>query len=129
MGIILDKLPGVVEPFPGGSFLISRVDDIKVPLLVGQGQNDPRVTKLESDQLVEAMRRKGLPVTYINYPDEGHGFARPENRLSFYAASESFLAQCLAGDYQPIGDDLEGSSIEVLHGAEFTPGLEQALAR
>ena len=79
--------------------------------------------------LVEAMRRKGLPVTYINYPDEGHGFARPENRLSFYAASESFLAQCLGGTTQPIGDDLDGSSIEVLHGAEFTPGLAQALAR
>jgi dipeptidyl aminopeptidase/acylaminoacyl peptidase len=108
---------------------ITRIDAIRAPLLIGQGQNDPRVTRRESDQLVEAMRRKGLPVTYINYPDEGHGFARPENRLSFYAASESFLAQCLGGTYQPIGDDLEGSSIEVLHGAEFTPGLEQALAR
>lgn len=108
---------------------ITRIDAIRAPLLIGQGQNDPRVTRRESDQLVAAMQRKGLPVTYINYPDEGHGFARPENRLSFYAASESFLAQCLGGDFQPIGNDLAGSSIEVLHGAEFTPGLEQTMAR
>ena len=103
---------------------ISRIDDIKVPLLVGQGGNDPRVTKPEADTLVEAMQAKNLPVTYINYPDEGHGFQKPENRLSFFAAMEGFLGECLGGRVQPIGDSFEGSSAEVLAGAEYVEGLE-----
>jgi dipeptidyl aminopeptidase/acylaminoacyl peptidase len=103
---------------------ISRVKDIEVPLLIGQGENDPRVTKLESDQLVAAMRERDLPVTYLNYPDEGHGFARPENRMSFYAVSEAFLGACLGGRIEPIGDAFTGSSVEVLYGAQFVPGLE-----
>lgn len=106
---------------------VSRVDDIRVPLLIGQGENDPRVTKLESDQLVAAMSKKGLPVTYINYPDEGHGFARPENRISFFAISEAFLSKCLGGKHELIGQDFNGSSLQVLHGAEYTPGLQQAM--
>ncbi len=106
---------------------ISRVDDIQVPLLIGQGENDPRVTKLESDQLVAAMEKKNLPVTYLNYPDEGHGFARPENRMAFYATSEAFLSECLGGRFEPIGDDFAGSSVQVLHGAEYVPGLAEAI--
>jgi len=102
---------------------ISRVGDIKVPLLIGQGQNDPRVTKAESDQIVAAMDDRNLPVTYLNYPDEGHGFARPENRMSFFSVTEAFLSNCLGGRYQPIGADFEGSSIQILHGAEHIPGL------
>lgn len=105
---------------------ISRIDAIKVPLLIGQGENDPRVTKQESDQLVEAMSQKGLPVTYINYPDEGHGFSRPENRISFFAITEAFLSQCLQGRHEPVNNDFEGSSLQVLHGIEYTPGLQQA---
>ncbi len=103
---------------------ISRIDDIRVPLLVGQGGNDPRVTKPEADTLVAAMQAKDLPVTYINYPDEGHGFQKPENRLSFFAAMEGFLGECLGGRVQPIGDSFEGSSAEVLAGAEYVEGLE-----
>lgn len=103
---------------------ISRIDDISVPLLVGQGGNDPRVTKPEADTLVEAMQANNLPVTYINYPDEGHGFQKPENRLSFFAAMEGFLGKCLGGRVQPIGDSFEGSSAEVLAGAEYVEGLE-----
>ncbi|MDP6375923.1 MAG: S9 family peptidase [Pseudomonadales bacterium] len=103
---------------------ISRVKDIQVPLLIGQGQNDPRVTKLESDQLVAAMGERDLPVTYLNYPDEGHGFARPENRMSFFAVTEGFLAGCLGGRFEPIGDDFEGSSVEVVHGAEYVSGFD-----
>src|SRR5690606_3646369 len=74
---------------------LTRVDQIKRPLLIGQGANDPRVKQAESDQIVEAMKAKGIPVTYVVYPDEGHGFRRAPNRLSFYAISEVFLAQCL----------------------------------
>lgn len=102
---------------------ISRVDAIKVPLLVGQGGNDPRVTKLESDQLVEAMAAKQLPVTYVNFPDEGHGFQRPQNRLAFYAVMEGFLQECLGGAAEPVGSAMEGSSIEILHGGEFIANL------
>ena len=107
---------------------ISRVDAIKKPLLIGQGGNDPRVVKVESDQIVEAMKARNLPVTYINYPDEGHGFVRPENRLSFFAISEGFLSKCLGGKAQPIGDDFKGSSLEVLEGAAYVPGLAAAAA-
>jgi dipeptidyl aminopeptidase/acylaminoacyl peptidase len=107
---------------------ISRVDQIRKPLLIVQGANDPRVVKAESDQIVEAMKARGLPVTYLLYPDEGHGFARPENNLSFTAVSEGFLSQCLGGRYQPIGSDFEGSSIQVLEGAQHVPGLAQAVA-
>lgn len=98
---------------------ISRIDDITVPLLVGQGANDPRVTKQESDQLVEAMAAREQQVTYVNFPDEGHGFARPENRLAFFAVMEGFLTQCLGGRAEKAGDVFEDSTIEVLHGGSY----------
>ncbi len=78
-----------------------HVDAITVPLMIGQGQNDPRVKVAESDQIVAAMRAKKIPVTYILYPDEGHGFARPENRMDFNGRAEQFLAQCLGGRAEP----------------------------
>jgi dipeptidyl aminopeptidase/acylaminoacyl peptidase len=106
---------------------LSRVDAIKKPLLIAQGANDPRVKQAESDQIVKAMQAKGLPVTYVLYPDEGHGFARPENRLSFYAVAEVFLAEQLGGKYLPFGDDLPKSSITVPGGAEHIYGLSDAL--
>jgi len=105
---------------------ISRVDAIRKPLLIGQGGNDPRVVKAESDQIVAAMKAKNLPVTYINYPDEGHGFVRPENRLSFFGITEGFLAKCLGGKVQPIDGDFAGSSLQVLEGASYVPGLAEA---
>ncbi|MEM8816561.1 MAG: S9 family peptidase [Pseudomonadota bacterium] len=104
---------------------ISRVDDISVPLLVGQGQNDPRVTKLESDQLVDAMSANELPVTYVNFPDEGHGFARPENRLAFYAVMEGFLEGCLGGASEPVDDAFDGSTIEILYGKGYIANLSE----
>jgi len=79
---------------------LSRVDRIRAPILIGQGANDPRVKQAESEQIVEAMKSKGLEYEYILFPDEGHGFARPENRLTFYAAAERFLAKHLGGRYQ-----------------------------
>jgi dipeptidyl aminopeptidase/acylaminoacyl peptidase len=78
-----------------------KADQIKVPLLIAQGANDPRVKQAESDQIVQAMRKNSKPVDYYVYPDEGHGFARPENRMAFYAASEQFLARCLGGRAEP----------------------------
>jgi dipeptidyl aminopeptidase/acylaminoacyl peptidase len=74
---------------------------ITKPLLIAQGANDPRVKQAESDQIVDAMRASGLPVEYLVFPDEGHGFARPENNRKFYAAAESFLAQYLGGRAEP----------------------------
>jgi len=117
----------------GKAFLLSRspltyVDRIQKPLLIGQGANDPRVKQAESEQIVHAMQAKKIPVTYVLYPDEGHGFARPQNNLSFYAIMEEFLSQCLGGRYEPIGDDLIGSSILVPAGADLIPGLPKALA-
>lgn len=106
---------------------LHRVDAIKRPLLIGQGANDPRVKQPESDQIVAAMQAKRLPVTYVLYPDEGHGFQRPENKISFNAIAEAFLAGCLGGAYQPIGDDLKDSSLQVKAGAEHVPGLADAL--
>ncbi len=75
-------------------------DKIVAPLMVVQGQNDPRVKKTESDQIVVALRDRGFPVEYLNAPDEGHGFARPENNMAFVAAKERFLAKHLGGRYQ-----------------------------
>ena len=117
----------------GRAFLTERspltyVDNIRRPLLIGQGANDPRVKQSESDQIVAAMQEKNIPVTYILYPDEGHGFARPENNLSFFAVAEAFLAEHLGGRYEPAGDDLTGSSLTAPAGAEYVPGLAAALA-
>lgn len=116
----------------GKSFLAQRspltfVDRIKKPLLIGQGANDPRVKQAESDQIVKAMQEKRIPVTYVLFPDEGHGFARPENRMSFNAVAEGFLAQHLGGRYEPIGGDFKGSTVSVPTGAEGVPGLRDAL--
>ena len=106
---------------------LTHVAAIKKPLLIGQGANDPRVKQAESDQIVKAMKEKNIPVTYVLYPDEGHGFARPANRTSFYAVAEGFLAQCLGGRYEPVGNDFKGASIQVPEGAANVPGLADAL--
>ncbi len=81
-----------------------RAENIRAPLLIGQGANDPRVKQAESEQIVEAMRRANRPVEYIVYTDEGHGFARPANRLHFYAKAEEFLARHLGGRAEPMGE-------------------------
>ncbi|MBN2213694.1 MAG: S9 family peptidase [Bacteroidales bacterium] len=107
---------------------LTFVDSIQKPLLIGQGANDPRVKQTEADQIVKAMQVKNIPVTYVLYPDEGHGFARPENRLSFNAITDIFLAQYLGGRSEPIGDDFKGSSITVQAGAEHIPILKEMLS-
>jgi dipeptidyl aminopeptidase/acylaminoacyl peptidase len=105
---------------------LTKVDAIQRPLLIGQGANDPRVKQQESDQIVQAMEKKSIPVTYVLYPDEGHGFARPPNRMSFFAVSETFLSQCLGGKSLPLAID-EGSTIQVPNGAEQVHGLTDLL--
>jgi dipeptidyl aminopeptidase/acylaminoacyl peptidase len=106
---------------------LSRVDSIQKPLLIGQGANDPRVKQTESDQIVKAMQSKNIPVTYVLFPDEGHGFARPENNLAFFAITDLFLAEHLGGRSEPIGSDFKGSSVTVPAGADQIKSLTQAL--
>ncbi len=89
-------------------------DKIRMPLLIGQGANDPRVKQAESEQIVAALEKRGLGVTYVVYPDEGHGFARPENTMDFNARSEAFLAQYLGGRSEPMqGERIPGSTAVV----------------
>jgi dipeptidyl aminopeptidase/acylaminoacyl peptidase len=112
----------------GREFLKTRsplfhVDRIQRPLLIGQGATDPRVKQQESDQIVAAMKAKNIPVTYVLFPEEGHGFRRPENDIAFYAITEAFLAQHLGGEFEPIGDAFVGANFEVPAGSNGVPGL------
>jgi dipeptidyl aminopeptidase/acylaminoacyl peptidase len=79
---------------------LSRVHDIRIPLLIAQGANDPRVKQAESEQIVTALKDAGIDYEYMLFPDEGHGFAKPENRLKFYATAERFLARHLGGRFE-----------------------------
>jgi dipeptidyl aminopeptidase/acylaminoacyl peptidase len=78
-----------------------KADKIKVPMLIAQGANDPRVKQAESEQIVAALRKAGKPVTYLLFKDEGHGFLRPENQMKFAAVTEAFLARNLGGRHEP----------------------------
>lgn len=109
---------------------LTHVDSIRRPLLIGQGANDPRVKQSESDQIVKAMQEKRIPVTYVLFPDEGHGFARPENSLAFFAVTDAFLAQQLGGRSEPLSsEDFADSTIQVPTGAEVVPGLSETLPK
>jgi dipeptidyl aminopeptidase/acylaminoacyl peptidase len=79
---------------------LSRAHDIRIPLLIAQGANDPRVKQAESEQIVAALIEAGIDHEYMLFPDEGHGFAKPENRIKFYTAAERFLAKYLGGRYE-----------------------------
>ncbi len=80
---------------------LSKVDQIRIPILVAQGANDPRVKQAESEQIVNAMREKGIDHVYLLFGDEGHGFAKPENRMKFFQTAEQFLAKHLSGRFEP----------------------------
>lgn len=108
---------------------LNYVDRIRKPLLIGQGANDPRVKQIESQQIVDKMKSKNLPVTYVLFPDEGHGFARPENNMAFNAVCEAFLGHFLGGRIEPIGDDFAGSTISVPAGDDNVVGVSDALRR
>jgi dipeptidyl aminopeptidase/acylaminoacyl peptidase len=105
---------------------LTHAAKIKRPLLIGQGANDPRVKQAESDQIVHAMRERNIPVSYVLFPDEGHGFARPENNIAFFAVAEAFLSAHLGGTYQPLPAEFAGSTIQIKAGREGIPGLAAA---
>jgi dipeptidyl aminopeptidase/acylaminoacyl peptidase len=118
---------GDVMTEEGREFLESRsplahVAKIRRPLLIGHGANDPRVKQTESDQIVKAMQDRKIPVTYVLFPDEGHGFARPQNRVAFFAIAESFLARHLGGRYEPLDDVVEKSSAQIRAGGDQVGG-------
>lgn len=92
--------PDTEEDFLKSRSPLFKVNQIKIPILIGQGANDPRVKQAESEQIVEAMKSKGIDYEYMLFPDEGHGFAKPENRLKFFAAAEKFLAKHLGGRFE-----------------------------
>ena len=105
--------PRDAELIKGASPLF-KADKIVRPLMIGQGANDPRVKRAESEQIVQAIERNKGSVTYVVYPDEGHGFARPENAIDFNARAEEFLARYLGGRCEPVqGDKYPGSTAVV----------------
>jgi dipeptidyl aminopeptidase/acylaminoacyl peptidase len=100
----------VGDPAKDADFLwsrspLSRADNISIPLLIAQGANDPRVKQAESEQIVAALVKAGIDHEYMLFPDEGHGFAKPENRLRFYATAERFLARHLGGRAEQPDDE------------------------
>jgi len=123
---LLDSIPDYWAPLRNGMLLkigdvdgdeefnkkispLYHVDKIKAPLLIGQGANDPRVKQSEADQVAFSMTEKGIPVEYVLYPDEGHGFARPENRIDFNGRVEHFLAKHLGGRAEEFAE-VEGAT-------------------
>lgn len=103
---------------------LTHAANITKPLLIAQGANDPRVKQAESEQIVAAMSQAGLPVSYVLFPDEGHGFARPENAIAFFAVMEAFLSAHLGGDYLPItAAELDASTMQIEAGKAQIPGL------
>ncbi|GBB93056.1 hypothetical protein RclHR1_02100005 [Rhizophagus clarus] len=124
LSTLIHRIGGDPETEEGVKFLTSRspltfADRIKKPLLICQGQNDPRVKRAESDQIVSLLASKSIPVSYVLYNDEGHGFARPQNRISFYAMTEKFLSKVLGGKYEEVGSDFEGANFDILNGKEL----------
>lgn len=93
---------------------LTHADKIKRPLLILQGANDPRVKKAEADQIFNAMLAKKIPVEYVLFPDEGHGFAKAANDLGANAIIEDFLGRYLKGRVEPIEADVKGSSAQFL---------------
>ena len=125
---LLDSIPDYWAPLRNGMLLkigdvdndeefnkkispLYHVDKIKAPLLIGQGANDPRVKQAEADQIAFSMKEKGIPVEYVLYPDEGHGWARPENRIDFNGRAELFLAKHLGGRAEPFVE-VEGATAQ-----------------
>lgn len=126
---VFKKRIGDPETAEGKAILVAaspltHAAQIKKPLLIGQGANDPRVKQAESEQIVKAMKDHHLPVTYIVFPDEGHGFTRPPNNIAFFGAAEAFLSVHLGGSYAPLtAAELKASTLQVKEGKAGVPGL------
>jgi dipeptidyl aminopeptidase/acylaminoacyl peptidase len=102
---LFHKRMGNDEEFLNSQSPVFKANQMKAPLLIGQGANDPRVKQAESDQIAQGIRANGQPVEYFVFPDEGHGFLRPENNMAFNAAVERFLAKYLGGRAEPPSDE------------------------
>ena len=131
---VVKKIGGDPDTEEGRKFLeecspLTHHEKIIKPLLIAQGANDPRVKQSESDQIVQAMEAKNIPVTYALFPDEGHGFARPENRMAFHAVTEEFLSKVLKGRCEEPGEDFKGSTLEIRSGLDDVPLTKQALEK
>jgi dipeptidyl aminopeptidase/acylaminoacyl peptidase len=129
----LDRQVGDWRTDDGKTLLAARspsthVEAIKSPLLVGQAKDDPRVREADTGAFVAALKARHVPVTYAVFADEDHGLDAPANRTSFDALTEIFLAQCLGGPFQPIGEDLAGSTMTVPVGAHHVYGLRDAMS-
>lgn len=116
----------------GLKFLASRspvnfAHQTKNPVLVIQGATDTRVPQSQSDLIVEKMVKTGADVTYLLYPDEGHGIVKPHNTKSMWGITEQFLANCLGGRAEPLGDKLQGSTVQIPVGADKIAGLKEPL--
>ena len=121
---IFDKRYGDISTEAGRALLRSRsplyfADRIRKPMLIGHGANDVRCTLDQSESMVREMQRHGISVTFVVFPDEGHGLYKPRNRIAFNAIIEAFLATHLDGRFEPVGEDFEGSS------HEFRAGLDE----
>src|SRR5262249_59988050 len=94
-------------------------------ILIVQGLEDVRVTRAESEQMVALLQQRNVPVTYVVFPDEGHGFSKPQNQIAFRAVTEAFLAKHIGGSAQPIDrtKDFANSSITIEIAAHLIPGL------
>jgi len=104
-----------------------HIDAIKAPLLIGQGANDPRVKQAEADQIAFGMMKKKIPVEYVLYPDEGHGFARPANRIDFNGRTEGFLAEHLGGRAEPFEESDEATATFPLKTTAYEYEAAQAM--
>lgn len=104
MKAMFTKRMGADPAFLEARSPLFKASEIVKPLLIAQGANDPRVKQAEADQIVAAMRKNNQPVDYLLFPDEGHGFARPENKFKFYAAAEAFLGKHLGGRIEPASE-------------------------
>jgi dipeptidyl aminopeptidase/acylaminoacyl peptidase len=102
---------------------------INKPLLIVQGENDPRVVKAHSDQIVDALQQRHVPVTYVLVKSEGHGFAQPENSIAVNGLSEGFLSRCLGGRAELLhSSEMKGATIEVPVGAGLIEGFDNVQA-
>jgi dipeptidyl aminopeptidase/acylaminoacyl peptidase len=100
---------------------LTHIDRAMRPVLIAQGLQDVRVTHAESERMARALEARGVPVTYVTFADEGHGFVRQPNRLAFNAIAEAFLAKHLGGTCEPVGDDFAASTLKIEMGRELVP--------